>query len=381
MMKKAKRVLTLIIIGILSLCPLGCRGNGPENIVVTTSPARTGSLEVNSVINGILTANETVNVFTKISGQVQTVGADVGNLVSAGQLLIQLDTREMNAQLQQAQAAVQVVKEQDDQAMIAMDTAKSNLELVQKSYDRVKGLLDAGATSQSQLDDAQNKLVQAKNAYENAQKQHETASGSGLAQAEAAENLLQIEISNGTFNSPASGTVTSRKINPGEIATPGTTLMTVMDISQLKMQGNVSQDLVPLLAIGQKVPLTVDALPGQSLEGEITQIGPVSTSAGQYFPVVINIKNPGSLMVGMTATASVILSVPAQVIIPLSAVRNEGGKDYAFLIRDGEAYRQQVTLGLKNNSEVQVISGVNLNDNVATSNLGIIYDNMKVAGN
>jgi RND family efflux transporter MFP subunit len=274
-----------------------------------------------------------------------------------------------------------VVKEQDDQAMIAMDTAKSNLELVQKSYDRVKGLLDAGATSQSQLDDAQNKLVQAKNAYENAQKQHETASGSGLAQAEAAENLLQIEISNGTFNSPVSGTVTSRKINPGEIATPGTTLMTVMDISQLKMQGNVSQDLVPLLAIGQKVPLTVDALPGQSLEGEITQIGPVSTSAGQYFPVVINIKNPGSLMVGMTATASVILSVPAQVIIPLSAVRNEGGKDYAFLIRDGEAYRQQVTLGLKNNSEVQVISGVNLNDNVATSNLGIIYDNMKVAGN
>jgi RND family efflux transporter MFP subunit len=381
MMKKTKRVLALIIIGVLGLFPLGCRGNGPEKIVVTMSPARTGSLRVKSELNGILTANETVNIFTKIGGQVQTVGADVGNQVSAGQLLLQLDTKELNAQLQQAQAAVQAVKDQADQAMIAIDTANSNLELIQKSYDRAKALFDAGAISQSQLDDAQNKLIQAKNAYENAHKQLNTASGSGLAQAVAAENLLQIEIGNGTINCPVSGIVSSRKINPGEIAIPGTPLMTVVDISTLKMQGNISQELVPLLAIGKKVSLTVDALPGQILDGEITQIGPVSTSAGQYFPVVITVKNPGSLMAGMTATASVIISIPARVIVPLSALRNSGGNDYVFMVRDGIAHRQQVKLGYKNNSEVQVISGLNLKDNVATSNLGILHDNMKVTGN
>jgi HlyD family secretion protein len=381
MMKKSKRVLALIIIGVLGLFPLGCRGNGPEKIVVTLSPARTGSLRVKSELNGILTANETVNIFTKIGGQVQTVGADVGNQVNAGQLLLQLDTKELSAQLQQAQAAVQAVKDQSDQATIAIDTANSNLELIQKSYDRAKALFDAGAISQSQLDDAQNKLIQAKNAYENAHKQLNTASGSGLAQAVAAENLLQIEIGNGTIDCPVSGIVSSRKINPGEIAIPGTPLMTVVDISVLKMQGNISQELVPLLAIGKKVSLTVDALPGQILDGEITQIGPVSTSAGQYFPVVISVKNPGSLMAGMTATASVIIVIPARVIVPLTALRNSGGNDYVFMVRDGIAHRQQVKLGYKNNSEVQVISGLNLKDNVATSNLGILHDNMKVTGN
>ncbi|MGD0153025.1 MAG: efflux RND transporter periplasmic adaptor subunit [Thermacetogeniaceae bacterium] len=373
-----KWVILTLLISLLGFGIAGCSGRGAERVAVGAVPARSGQIAKAVVISGVLTPNQSVSIFSKVSGQAQTVGAEVGDRVRAGQLLVQIDTKELNAQLQQAQAAVQAVRDQAGQAEIGIANAKSNLDMGQKSYDRTKMLFDNGAASQSQLDDAQNKLDQANNAYANANKQYQTASGSGLAQAEAAANLLQVEIGNGRIASPIDGIISNRSIDPGGMASPSAPLMTVDDTSALKLQGSVFQDAVPLLAIGQKVPVSVDALPGRSFEGQITQVGPVASATGQYFPVVISLQNPGILLAGMTARATFNLAAPAGVIVPLSAVQSEDGRDYVYVVDGGSAHRRQVALGLRGASDVQVVSGVQVGERVATSNVSMLWDSMAV---
>ncbi len=374
-----KRAMLVLLIGVTGFGIAGCSGRGADQVTLTTVPARSGQIAKAVAISGVLTPDQSVSIFSKVSGQVQTVGVDVGDRVRSGQLLAQIDTKELNAQLQQAQAAVQAVRDQAGQAEIGIANAKSNLDMAQKSYDRTKMLFDSAAASQSQLDDAQNKLDQATNAYANANKQYQTASGSGLAQAEAAANLLQVEIGNGTITSPIDGVISSRSIDPGGMASPSAPLMTVEDTSALKLQGSVFQDAVPLLADGQQVPVSIDALPGQSFEGQVTQVGPAASATGQYFPVVIRLQNAGRLLAGMTARATFNLSAPAGVIVPLAAIQSEDGKDYVYVIDGASAHRRQAALGLRGASDVQVVSGVLVGERVATSNVSMLRDNMVVA--
>ena len=103
------------------------------------------------------------------------------------------------------------------QVKSGMETARLNLEMAQRSYERTKTMLDSKVVTQSQLDDAQTKLDLAKAAYETASRQYQTVSGSGLAQAQAQVNFIKVQISNSTITSPISGIVTNRNINPGEI--------------------------------------------------------------------------------------------------------------------------------------------------------------------
>ena len=250
----------------------------------------------------------------------------------------------------------------------------------------MKALADAGSAPQSQLDDAQTKLEQAQNGYEaaqkqyeTAQKQYETASGSGLAQAGAAVNTIKVNLSNASITSPISGIVTNRNINPGEMATPAGPLLTIADTSTLKLQGTVGQEVVPLLAGGQKVTVTVDALPGREFAGAVARVGPVAASTGQRFPVEITLPNPGDLKAGMTARASFKVTSPEGVVIPAAAVLTDNGQNYVFVVKNGAVERRPVTLGLKNDAQVIVLNGLLTGEQVAVTNVGALQDKMAVA--
>ncbi len=158
-------------------------------------------------------------------------------------------------------------------------------------------------------------------------------SGSSLAQAKAAVNVLRVNMSDARITSPINGVVTNRNINPGEMAAPTSPLplLTIADASTLKLQGTVGQEVVPLLATGQKVTVTLDALPGQEFTGTVTQVGPVAAATGQRFPVEISLPNPGNLKAGMTARASFQLTAPEGIVVPIAAVRTDNDQDYVFV--------------------------------------------------
>lgn len=406
-----KTIASFLVVLAVAFNSAGCgikpaQGSG-EKVPVKTVVASKGRVEAAVEMAGSLLPARSANVTSKLAGQVSAIHVDVGDSVKVGQLLVQIDTKELKAQLQQAEASVEQVKQQAEQARInievarlnkeaaqlKIDSAKIDLDNVQKNYDRVKALVDAGAASQSQLDEVDTKLKQAQKQYEaalkqyelaekqleSAEKQYTIATGPGLAQAEAAKNVIQVQMSNAEITSPLTGIVTNRYINPGEVAGAGVPLLTVAETSTLKLQGTVSQEVVTLLNVGQKVPVVVDALPGKEFQGEVTQVGPVAASTGQRFPVEITVTNPGELKPGMTARAIFRLAGPEGVLVPVSALRYEGGETFVFVIDDnGMARRRVVALGLQSEEEATVLKGLSGGERVAVTNVGVLQDRMFV---
>jgi RND family efflux transporter MFP subunit len=347
---------------------------------VKTAAAHEGRIQRTVEFSGVLVPNHTVNIFSKMAGLATTVTADVGNKVKAGQLLVQIDTKELNAQLAVAEAAAAGVGDQAVQVKSGMETARLNLEMAQRSYERTKTMLDTKVVTQSQLDDAQTKLDLAKAAYETSSRQYQTVSGSGLAQAQAQVNFIKVQISNSTIASPLGGIVTNRNINPGEVTSMSSPLFSIADVDILKLQGNVSQEDVVRIAVGGRVSVVVDALSANSYAGRVEQVGPIAAATGQYFPVVVSLKNDGRLLAGMTAKASFTWTGGKGVLVPLAAVRdNQDGHASVFVLSGGKVHARTVDLGPRSDSEIQVISGLSVSDAVAISNVTALSDGMEVA--
>jgi RND family efflux transporter MFP subunit len=367
-------------IAALSVTIVACQPKPPLRVTVKTSAVRAGPILKNVEFSGVLVPNHTVNIFAKIGGQATYLGGDVGTAVKAGQLLVQIDTKEMNAQLKVAEAQLAGVSDQAQQAKIGVETARLNLDLAQRAYDRTKTLLDSKVVTQSQLDDAQTKLDLAKSAFDNASHQYQTVSGSGVAQAEAQVNFIKVQISNSTITSPISGIITNRNINPGEITSTSSPLMSVADTATLKLQGNISQEDIVHLSVGDKVKVSVDAMPGKSYAGRVEQVGPIAAATGQYFPVVVRLTNDAKLLAGMTAKASFTITGAPGIIVPLSAVASgEDGQAFVFVVTGGKVHKTQVTLGMRNDADAQALSGLQAGEMVATSNVEALQDGMEVA--
>ena len=365
---------------VLAIGLLGCAPKYAPRINVKTAPAHPGRIVRTVEFSGVLVPNHTVNIFAKMAGIATTVTADVGNRVTAGQLLVQIDTKELNAQLAVAEAAAAGVGDQAVQVKSGTETARLNLEMAQRSYERTKTLLDTKVVTRSQLDDAQTKLDLAKTAFDNSNRQYQTITGSGLAQAEAQVNFIKVQISNSTITSPISGIVTNRNINPGEITSMSTPLLSIADVATLKLQGNVSQDDVVRIPVGGRVNVVVDALSTNSYAGRVEQVGPIAAATGQYFPVVVSLKNDGRLLAGMTAKASFTWTGGEGILIPLSAVADsQDGRASVFVVSGGRAHAKNVDLGPRSDSEVQVISGLAASETVAISNVSALVDGMEVA--
>lgn len=372
------RIIAAALLGASGLVVAACTAKSDAQLTVTTATAAEGIVTRSVEFSGVFAPNQTANVFSELGGRAIKVTAQVGDRVTAGQLLVQIDTRQLQAQLAEAEAAEQAVEDQAAQAQLAVQTAKTNLELAQVSFDRTAALYKTQAVSKNELDDVQNKLDLARSAHQNAQQQYDLLVGSGLAQAKARVDLMNVQLSNSLIDSPISGVVTNRNVNPGELVAMTMPVMTIADTATLKLQGTVSQDVVPLLSIGQTVSVGVDGMNGVAFPGTVSQIGPVAAATGQYFPVVVNVANDGRILAGMTAIASFSVRSPEGIVIPTSAVQRDGSDFYAYVVRDGSVVRVKLRLGLRSSTEALVVDGLVPGDTVATSNLGLLANGTAV---
>lgn len=374
----AAKVAMTIILGAALLT--GCQGKSEAaRPAVKTAVASKGRVVKVQELSGVLVPEKSLNIFAKLSGIANTVTVDVGDKVRAGQLLVHIDTKELNAQLKVAEAAGTTVRDQASQAKLGIESARLNLDMAQKNYDRMSALYKDKAVTQSAMDDASTKLDLAKTAFDNANKQYANVSVGGVAQADAQANLIKVQISNSTIDSPIDGTVVSRNINEGELASPAMPLMAIADTAHLKFQGNASQDEIVLLKEGDEVSITIDGMAGTRYQGKITQIGPIAAATGQYFPLTVAVANDGKLLAGMTGKAMLTLTSPEGVLVPPQAVATDGGKSYVYVIgAEGKVSKRLVRLGIGNTDSVLVVSGVDAGERVAVSNLGMLSDGMEV---
>lgn len=345
-------------------------------IAVKTALADQRPLSVTIDVVGTLTAGSTLSVTPQLSGAVTFVGADVGQAVKKGQVLLKLDDSTLRAQLSQAQAAL-------EQAQNAVQQAKANRDLAASTLDRIKALYNVGGASQQDLNNAQTQFTNAQVAYQ-------SASTAGIQSAQSQIQNLQSQLAKTIITSPVDGTLASRGVNVGEVVGPGQPVMSLVDRGPLKFNATLSSTQTDLVKLGQAVNLRTDALPGESFVGKISSVGPASIATGQFFPLEVRVFDPNNrLRVGMIATghlqAKYSPNVPA---IPATAIVQIGNQDYVYKVAQGKAVRTPVQLGLSGKDQsgtpYQVVTaGLALGDKVVVSPVDALWDGATVntAGN
>lgn len=269
-----------------------------KEIEYTTSKVQERTVSVVVTATGYVQPVDKVEVGTQVSGVIEKIFVDYNSQVKKGQLLAELDKLTLNEKLNQAKAS--------------LATSQSDLLYAEQNYNRVNGLYEVQAATQSSYENAVNMLEQAKNSVANAK--------ANLHQAEV--NLSYAEI-----YSPINGVVLDRSVEEGQtvaasFSTP--TLFTIAnDLTKMQVEADVDEADIGVVKMGQKVTFTVDAYGDDVFEGTVNQIRlqPTVTNNVVTYTVIIEAPNPEEkLYPGMTANITIITNEETALSVPASAL-------------------------------------------------------------
>lgn len=378
MIMRPNRWMLLLLSGLVAIGSLGCAPGGPVSATVTTLVVAEKPLDPQVTLEGVLVPAQTAVISSRISGQIESVPTAAGAQVKAGQVLATLDRRALEAQLNQAQAGLQTAKASQEMAAGQVELTKIALDAAQKNYDRIQALFQSGAAAQSQLDDALDKLNTSRTQYRNASGPSQSQASASVSTAGANISNLTVQLDYTVLRSPVDGVITLQNAVIGETVSPGAPVITVADLSTLKLKGMISQEMLPTLVLNQPVTVTVGIYPDTPVAGLLTGIGPTAAGTGELFPIEVTVPNDGKLMAGMTASASLEIQGRKGLVIPESAVLKESGKSFAFIIREGIAVKTEILPGLVQNREIEVLKGLAPGDRIAVIGAGSLKDGMQV---
>jgi RND family efflux transporter MFP subunit len=310
-----------------------------------------GDVEERIALTGSVRPRNEVEVFAKVSGRVEWLGANVGDRVKQGQKLAVIEHEEIGWQARSAEAAMAV--------------AKANLAGAELDWHRARTLFEGGSAPQAQVDAAQVKVDLAR---------------AQVAQAEAAAGLAAQQLANASPTAPVSGTVTRRPVNLGVQVGLQSPLFTVQDLSALKLESSVDAAAFARLSRRARAVVTVDARPGERFEGQVTLLSPALDAQTRRATVEVEIDNAsGRLLPNTFARAEIrVGKLDGALVVPRDAVLEAAGGAVVYRIRDGKAEAVRPELGARDGERVVVRSGLADGDLVAVSGLGNLADGAPV---
>ena len=317
---------------------------------VAAARATVGTIQSTLEISGTLAPRTRVGVKPKLPGRLERVLVDIGDRVAAGQVVATLDRRELDAQVDAAEAAIAV-------AQAAIESAEAALSNAITEYNRAKTLFEGGAVPRQHLDAAET-------AQRSAKAQRNLAQAN-LAQAQAASRRSRELQRDATLTAPVAGYIVERNYDAGAI--PGDLpVVVVADIRQLKLEAGVSELEAGRLRTGLPASVAVQAKPGEQFSGQLAAIAPEVDARNRHFQIEVRVDNSkGTLLAGMYATARIVLQVADNVVtVPREAVTTQNGKRVVFKIDGDKINAAPVTEGLSDGRAVQILSGLNAGEQV-----------------
>jgi multidrug efflux pump subunit AcrA (membrane-fusion protein) len=402
--------------------PGGPGGNAePEEAPIAVTVARTESRNVPAVIQttGSLVADETSNIAPKVAGKVVNVGIDVGDFVGQGAVIAKIDDSDARRRLAAAEAGVKqaVAAVRQAEARLGLgpngtfnasripevqaananyQQAQAELRQAEANEKRYRDLVETGDAAmityeqyRTARDTARARVNAAREQLEaqvNAARQNNQAIASAEAGVEAARTQVAIarqEVADATVRAPFSGFVTARDIAVGEFVSSADTIATIIRSNPIKIQMQVAESDVPAVGVGRGVSIQVDAYPQRRFAGTVSAINPSVDPNSRSAVVEARIENgDNALRAGMFATARINREGGSTgIFVPKSAVHfhQATGSYRAFVIDNGTAKLRVVQLGTEEGDSYQILSGLNAEETVATSNLDQLYEGAKVA--
>ncbi|HEX6306657.1 MAG TPA: efflux RND transporter periplasmic adaptor subunit [Longimicrobiales bacterium] len=267
---------------------------------------------------------------TKLMGSVTAVLVQEGDAVRAGQPLVRIDARDLNAQRAQVDAS--------------RASAEAVLAEAELHVQRMRALYEDGAAPRAQLDAAETGYTRA-------------LSGVAAAQASAAE--LAAVSSYSEVRAPFAGIVVRRMVDPGSFAAPGAPLLVVQDTRRLRVTASAAPDAVRSLTRGSDITAVIEN------EAVAATVEGVVPGAAGLFTVNAIVDNASGLYPGTgAATLALPQGVRSSIVIPLTAVRRQGDLTGVLLIRDGGVMTRWVRLGPVMGDSVEVTSGLRDGDRI-----------------
>jgi multidrug efflux pump subunit AcrA (membrane-fusion protein) len=370
--------------------PIGDEENTQPATPVQVATATRGNVARIVTAEAVLYPLQQANITPKISAPVEKFFVQRGDHVREGQLLAVLEDRDLKAAVQesknlyeQAEASYENTKAAtmpDDLAKAKADeqTARQALDAAQVVYQSRLQLLKEGALARKPVDDAKVALVQAQSQFDTA-RQHLTSLEtvgrpaqlkSAEAQVEAAKaryESSQAQLSYAEVRSPINGIVSDRPVNIGEMASSGSALLSIVDISRVVARANISLSEAAAMHVGD--PATISG-PGVKLPGKVTVVSPAVDPNTTTLQVWVEAPNPDERMkLGLTVQIAVnIGDIRNATLVPASALlpSGEGGEKVMIAGSDGLAHESKVETGVREADVVQILSGVRPGDQVIT---------------
>jgi len=445
-----KRILSVILTGILAVSISACgKKTKSEGVNETASTAVNVTVHtvqeagINNQITytGEIKESEYTGVSSKVSAKVLAIHAEEGQYVNVGDVLVVLDSKDLQLTYNQALANYNSAKASYDKTVNAVTqqsemSARQSLNAAQIEYDnalaayerekqlyenntsiiaarnalndarahleRVQQLYNMGAATQIELDTAKNNvenaqaslaslesarqasLDAAKTRYENAvmnlnsakenfdltinviNKENVSTAKAAVDAAKANLDIAENNLNNTKITAPISGYISKRNVNMGQMVSPGVELFTIKNTNTVEGQINVTESVIPYVKIGTPALISVKSAGIDNIEGSVTLVNQTKDATTGLYTVRVTIPNKDNVLkVGMFADITLTThSVDNAVVIPSEAVLQENDGLYVFVANGNIAEKRQITTGISDGNNIQVISGVNVGDKI-----------------
>jgi RND family efflux transporter MFP subunit len=318
-----------------------------RSVPVETAEVERGRMENVRVFTGTLDAFTELAHAAKIAGRVEKVAVDLGDAAKPGEVLVTLEDDEHVQAVRLAEADSTI-------ARAAQIEVESGLETAKRELDRVQQLHAQGLMSEAALDIAR--------AAERAAVAADARSRGELARAQAQLATARIQLANtrveaGPLEGAGTRVVAERHVDPGDAVSPGSPLITTVEVDPLIAVIAVTEEDYVRIAIGQHATLSTDALAGRSFEAEVQRIAPKFDEASRQARVELRVENRELLLKpGLFVRARLVLGeAEGATIVPESALTKRGGRDGVFVVAQGNRVAfKAVEIGIRNAGRVQV---------------------------
>jgi multidrug efflux pump subunit AcrA (membrane-fusion protein) len=204
--------------------------------------------------------------------------------------------------------------------------------------------------------------------------------GAGIQASQSALNLAKDQEAKATIVAPLSGLISARKAEVGQIAAPGSPLLTIVALGNVFFEAQVPETTFSSLQTGMPVTVNVDAVPQKAFNGRITKLYPNGNATSRTFTIRVEVpNNAGTLRPGMFARGSVIAAERQGVLVSKDAlVTDEKGDFIVFVAQNGKAVRRAVKLGIESDANVEIREGVQAGEQVITVGQNGLKDGGKI---
>jgi HlyD family secretion protein len=438
----AKKIILVVGVLLLLVVIVGFTVNQSQKSVVVVQTGKVFKQDISSQVtaSGQIKPKTIVNVGANAMGRIVRLFVKEGDQVKKGQVLAQLENVQSAADVEMTKATLTSAQTDAVAAEAALNTAQAQLKSstadlarAKLDYDRAQGLYKDQLIAKADYDTKKAAYevadaVRSQDVARVAQSKAQVDSALGrVGQARASLTRVNDVLSKTTYDAPFNGTVTNLPVHEGETVvmgiqnSPGSTLMTVADMSVITAEIQVDETDIVNVSLGQDAEVTIDAIPNQTFKGKVTEIGDnaiirstgVSTSQSvggtqeaKDFKVVVTLTNPpANLRPGLSATAKITtgtahdaLAIPIQAITvrdkddleaqqskakkaPVAdktapagpAVKKENNDvQGVFVIKNNKAEFHKVETGLTGTTEIQVKSGLSDGDVIVTGSYKVL---------